>query len=234
MYKPIFSLEYFSGKLDAISDYKIPYQIVGNPKFIKDNLIKQQVLSLPNGSAVGYVFNNDIYDQLSDEMTIEAFFYYSEEQTRIPNMIFGNNSSLGGFCLYETGIGESFGGMVFSVCTCSANVSAKALKKECLYLREKWHHVIGVFQKGTVSLYHNGVLEGTSIGNGDVIGEIMHPSPPNQILFVGGNTKNSELDLNTDSNVRFGFLRIYNTAFSMEKVEKCYELSRVYEYEEAT
>jgi len=234
MNKPIFSAEYFSGRLDAMSDQDILYKTVGCPGFVDDSQIKQKVLSLPSGSAVGYALNNDIYDQLSDEMTIEAFFYYSDVQTKIPNMIFGNNSDLGGFCLYETGIGESFGGMVFSVCTCSANVSARALKKECLYLRDKWHHVIGVFQKGTVSLYHNGSLEGTSVGNGDVIGEIMHPSPPNQILFVGGNVKNSELNLDTDSNVKFGFFRIYNMAFSSEQVKKNYELPRAYEYQEET
>ena len=220
----VFSVNYFSGCLTDTSNNHLPYQVVGKPEFIPDDInIGNSVLSLPNGSAVGYLFNNNIYDQISNEMSVEIFFYYDHEQTRIPNMILGNNAKLGGFCLYEMGMGESYGGLIFSVCTCFANVTAKALRKECLYLRGKWHHVIGTFQNGTVKLYINGNLEGSSLGNGGVVGEIMHTAPPDQILFVGGNVRDGTLEPSTDSNIRVGFIHIYNTAFDDIKVKSQYE-----------
>lgn len=221
---PIFSVNYFSGALNETSENHLPYQMVGTPEFIYDDVNGgSSVLSLPNGSAVGYLFNNNIYDQISNEMSAEILFYYDHEQTRIPNMILGNNAKLGGFCLYEMGMGESYGGLIFSVCTCFANVTAKALRKECLYLRGKWHHVIGTFQNGTVKLYINGNLEGSSLGNGGVVGEIMHTAPPDQILFVGGNVRDGTLEPSTDSNIRVGFIHIYNTAFDDIKVKSQYE-----------
>lgn len=221
---PIFCVDYFSETLDETSENSLPYRVIGNPTFIYDAVNeKNAVLSLPNNSAVGYLFNNKIYDQISNEMSLEILFYYDHEQTKIPNIILGNHAKLGGFCLYEMGMGESYGGLIFSVCTCFANVTAKALRKECLYLRGKWHHVIGTFQNGTVKLYINGNLEGSSLGNGGVVGEIMHTAPPDQILFVGGNVKDGTLEPNTDSNIRVGFIRIYNTAFDDRKVKAQYE-----------
>ena len=226
---PVFCVNYLSGTLEETSQNRLPYQVIGNPAFIHDSVNGgSTVLSLPNGSAVGYAFNNSVYDQLSDKMSVEILFYYDHEQTRIPNMILGNNAKLGGFCLYEMGMGVSYGGLIFSVCTCFANVTAKALRKECLYLRGKWHHVIGTFQNGTVKLYINGTLEGSSVGNGGVIGEIMHAAPPNQILFVGGNVRDGTLDPGTDSNIRVGFIRIYNTAFEDRKVKSHYQRFQSY------
>lgn len=220
---PIFGVNYFSNSLEDISENHLQYTITGTPQFIPmsadgDNT----VLSLPNDSAVGYLFNNHIYDRLSNEMSIEILFYYDENQTRIPNMILGNSTKLGGFCLYEMGMGETYGGLIFSVCTCFANVTAKALRKECLYLRGKWHHVIGTFQNGTVKLYINGNLEGSSVGNGVVIGEIMHAAPPDQILFVGGNVSDGRLENSTDSNICVGFLNLYDRTLDYETVKLKY------------
>ena len=226
---PVFCVNYLSGTLEETSENRLPYQVIGNPAFIHDSVNGgSTVLSLPNGSVVGYAFNNSVYDQLSDKMSVEILFYYDHEQTRIPNMIFGNNAKLGGFCLYEMGMGESYGGLIFSVCTCFANVTAKALRKDCLYLRGMWHHVIGTFQNGTVKLYINGNLEGSSLGNGGVVGEIMHTAPPDQILFVGGNVRDGTLEPGTDSNIRVGFIRIYNTAFEDRKVKSYYQRFQSY------
>ena len=176
---------------------------------------QDKVLSLKKGSAIGYLFNNEIYDLLSDEMSIEIFFRLGYLQNKYPNVFLSNDSGSGGFRLYETDYRKSLGGVVFSVNTGFGNVTAKAFSKKKYYLRGRWNHVVAVFRSGIVYLYHNGTPVAASVGNGDVIGEIMHPAPPDQTLFVGG-----------DINMQVGFVRIFNTALDENEIMQRYECIR--------
>lgn len=213
--------DYSKKSFRDLSPNHTPYLILGTPFFCRETEWEGEDYSLvlPTGSAIGYLFNNDVYDQYSNAFSVEFLMYYSQEQTRIPNIILGHKDT-GGFCFYEMGVAERYGGLIFSVNTYFNYLKAQSLRRDCLYLRGSWHHIVGVFDGRTVYLYINGEQVANSMGDGAICGEICQPAPPNQLFCIGGTVFDGKLQEETDCNIRIKYIKIYSTARSPEEIRQ--------------
>ncbi len=215
----IFSVNYNEESFDEKIKGKLKYFIEGKPEFKKSFYLKgRKVLNLKNGSAVGYLLNNEFYDHLSEKMTIEIMFKLNSCQSGSCNTILGDSSLYGGFKFYEAVYDNSLVGLIFSVKTGFGDVLLRSFRNKVTSWRNKWHHAFCVFNKGVVDLFLDGKFLSTTAYNGYVVGEMMHPAAPNQILMIGGNVIDGHLDTTNDANLQVAFVNIFDIKLKKEQM----------------
>lgn len=198
----IMDVDFTSGDATDQSELQNTYEVVGSPTVAYNEELKKQVANFDGGSAYLYPFDEEKYEKITEEVTIECMFRYNSTPWEEREIF--SNQQYGGI-----GLGVKDGRLILF-----AHVGGSYREPSAVLQPGQWVHAVGVADGHSVKLYVNGVLKEEIAAEGTV----SYPSEEGARNFIIGGDSNSYDGAEAFMDGSVSVARIYDRALTEEEI----------------